>query len=141
MYSIVAKNKNYFFASPITYFFQDLEKSSKVCSCWPHAELLINEDSILQHETTTSTPTTPPTKTSTTTTKPNAEKTTKSADSSADILADEKSTADIWTKCVNETVKLLIGGKTKLTSLYSSEPGRTAEIFGPDATEVLINLI
>ena len=119
-------------------YFQDLEKSSKVCSCWPHAELLINKDSILQHVTT---PSPPKTTTSTTTVKPNSEKTTKSADSSADILADEKSTADVWTKCVNETVKHLIDGKTKLISLYSSEPGRTAEIFGPDATEVLINLI
>ena len=95
---------------------------------------MINEENILQHVTT---PSPPPTTTSTTTVKPNSEKTTKSADSSAD----EKSTTDVWTKCVNETVKHLIDGKTKLISLYSSEPGRTAEIFGPDATEVLINLI
>jgi hypothetical protein len=80
--------------------------------------------------------TTPPTTTPTTTTaaKSIVEGSTVSIKSSADISFEDKSTS--WSNCVNETVKFLIGGKTKLISLYSNEPGRTAEIFGPDATEV-----
>jgi hypothetical protein len=42
----------------------------------------------------------------------------------------------VWSKCVNDSIKLLVEGKTKFISLYLEEPGRTAEIFGPDAKEV-----
>lgn len=35
-----------------------------------------------------------------------------------------------------DSIKLLVEGKSKFVALYLEEPGRTAEIFGPDADEV-----
>jgi hypothetical protein len=107
------------------------ERLFRVCN-WPHAQHIVPKEHLdgvlifnakeLQQTTTT-----------TTTTNNNG----------STMMPKQKSKAlpplnigDKWNTCVEATLQWLLKGEAQLVSLFLEEPGRSAELFGPDSMEV-----
>ncbi len=115
---------------------QDLEKSSRVCNSWPFAEFLLNDEDRFLFTPKNETEAEKPTSTEKPISTENPNNSTKTVTKQAKKESPKIEQISVWSKCVNDSIKLLVEGKTKFISLYLEEPGRTAEIFGPDAKEV-----